>query len=345
MDVEPIRARRDDQWWEGSIGAMATETQPFDAEARALAQDITSGPSTPAGPSRNWGKIIGAILFYGGIGFFLINLVGLVGSVVISSFGDHWFDSWLPQGGYSFQWYQFAASHHDLGPILFNTLVVAVLTTALALLIAFPAAYVLARNQFRGKGVLTALYLIPMLVPPLAYGIPLATVLLSTQVKIQQFVQAWLPFLQPVVQSTLPLIIVINLVPILPFVILILQPFIEQIDPSLENASKMLGGNQVQTFIRVLLPLIVPGLLTAGVLAVVRTVAMFDLTYLVADASSQTLVLSLFGDASASGITPTQAINALSVVYMLTTMSLLVIALIFVKPTQFVARVKTNTSR
>jgi putative spermidine/putrescine transport system permease protein len=86
-------------------------------------------------------------------------------------------------------------------------------------------------------------------------------------------------------------------------------------------------------------------LLTAGVLAIVRAVSMFDLTYLVADANSQTLILALFGDASASGITPTQAIDALSVVYMLTTMSLLVVALLFVKPTQFVVRVKTDNNK
>jgi putative spermidine/putrescine transport system permease protein len=93
----------------------------------------------------------------------------------------------------------------------------------------------------------------------------------------------------------------------------------------------------------VLLPLILPGLLTAGILAVVRTVSMFELTYLVANtASQQTLITALYGDASASGITPQQAIDALSVIYMLTTMSLLVIALLFVKPTQFVVRVKAN---
>jgi ABC-type Fe3+ transport system permease subunit len=120
-------------------------------------------------------------------------------------------------------------------------------------------------------------------------------------------VESWLPgarFLD------LVLVIVINLVPVVPLVILILQPFVEQVDVSLESASYMLGASSLQTFRRVLLPLVLPGLLTAGVLTVVRTVAMFELTYLVANtASAQTLITALYGDASASGITPNQAID------------------------------------
>jgi putative spermidine/putrescine transport system permease protein len=280
----------------------------------------------PQKAPRNIKRIVGSI------SVFMINLIALVGSVIIASFGDHWFDSWLPEGGYGAQWYQYAATQHDIGLLLSNTLIVAISTTFLALLIGFPSAYVLARKKFRFKGVLMGIYMIPMLVPPLAYGIPLATMLLRNLGNLD-----FLP-------STIMLII-INLVPVLPFVIMILVPFIEQIDTSLESASHMLGANQFQTFIRILLPLVVPGILTAGVLSIVRSMSMFDLTYLVADSNSQTLVLALYGDASASGSTPTQAIDALSVIYMLTTMSLLVIALLFVKPTQFVVQVKASNNK
>lgn len=301
--------------------------------AEYMAQRIETTPSAvlvaaqpPISPVRRivgkrslWGNVV----FYVLIGFFILNLFGIVGTVVVDSFGKEWFATWLPPA-YTAEWYGYLASEHDLGALLFNTLAVAVLSTLIALVIGFPAAYVLARKQFRFKAALTALYLLPMLVPPLAYGIPLASLLLQY------------------VGGSLPSVVIINVVPVLPFVILILAPFIEQVDVSLESASRMLGANRFQTFRRVLLPLVLPGLLTAGILAVVRVVAMFDLTFLVADASSQTLVVALFGNAFASGITPMQAINALAVIYTLTTMVLLGIALIFVKPTQFVVRVKTN---
>jgi len=92
----------------------------------------------------------------------------------------------------------------------------------------------------------------------------------------------------------------------------------------------------------VLLPLVIPGLLTAGVLAIVRVVAMFELTYLSAGPLSQTLVVTLYGDAFAAGIRPTQAVDGMAVIYMATSMALVGVALIFVKPTQFVVRVKTD---
>ncbi len=290
---------------------------------------VESSVSPKAKSQKPKAKIIGRgfwgrLLFYLVIGFFIINLIGLVGTVVVDSFAQRWFGTWLPPA-YTTRWYEFITTDHDLSLLLFNTLVVALSVTGLALLVGFPAAYVLARKTFRFKAALTALYLLPMLVPPLAYGIPLATVLLRMGLG-----------------GSLIGVILINLVPIVPFVILILTPFIEQIDLSLESASQMLGANRFQTFRRVLLPLVLPGLLSAGMLAVVRTIAMFELTFLVADARSQTLVVALYADAFAAGIRPNQAISALAVVYMLTTMSLLVIALIFVKPTQFVVRLKNN---
>lgn len=270
------------------------------------------------------GRFWGAVCFYVAIGFFIVNIVGLVGTVVVDSLGSHWFGgSWLPQG-FTTQWYQYELNDHDLGSLLFNTLFVAITVTVIALIAGFGAAYVLARKQFRGKGLLTILYLLPMLLPPLVYGIPLATVLLQY------------------LGGSLPSVILINLVPVVPFVILILRPFVEQVDVSLESASRMLGANRFKTFWRVTLPLMIPGLLTAGILAMVRTIAMFELTFLVADANSQTLVTILYSDAFAAGIRPNQAVDAMAVMYTLTTMSMVIVALIFVKPTQFVVRLKKS---
>lgn len=268
------------------------------------------------------GRFWGAVCFYIAIGFFMVNILGLVGTVIIDSFGSHWFGgTWLPQG-FTTDWYAYETRDHPLLALLFNTLFIAVSVTLIALAVGFGAAYVLARKQFRFKGALTILYLLPMLLPPLVYGIPLATVLLQY------------------LGGALPSVILINLVPVVPFVILILRPFIEQIDVSLESASRMLGANRLQTFWRVLLPLVIPGLLTAGILAMVRTIAMFELTYLVADANTQTLVVVLYSDAFAAGIRPNQAVDAMAVIYTLTTMAMVIVALIFVKPTQFVVSLK-----
>jgi putative spermidine/putrescine transport system permease protein len=273
--------------------------------------------------SANRESVWGKLLFYVAIGFFIINLIALVSTVVIDSFAQSWFKTFLPPA-FTGQWYPALNEDHDMRQLLINTFIVAISVTVISLLVALPASYVLARKQFAFKGLLTGLYLLPMLIPPLVYGIPLATLLIR------------LGF-----GGSLIGVILINLVPTTPFVILILTPFIEQVDTSLESASRMLGASRFRTMRRVLLPLIIPGLLTAGILAMVRTIALFELTYLVATtASSQTLVVALYGDAVAAGIRAHQAISAMAVIYMVTTMFLVIIALFFVKPTQFVVRLK-----
>jgi putative spermidine/putrescine transport system permease protein len=297
-------------------------TEPFQQTAADVAEQLPVSPLAKQHHSRRKKGFWSALVFYVVVGFFILNLIAMVFTVVLDSLGQRWFDSWLPQGLFSTQWYAFEFSDHDIVQLLSNTFIVAIGATLIALLAGFPAAYVLARKQFRFKGALMGLYMLPMLIPPLAYGIPLATMILRY------------------LGGELPSIILVNVVPVLPFVILILVPFIEQVDVSLESASRMLGANRLHTFVHIVLPLIVPGLLTAGVLAIVRVIAMFELTYLVANADAGTLVVTLYGDAFASGIRPEQAIDAMAVTYMLTTMIMLGIALIFVKPTQFVVRLK-----
>ena len=72
----------------------------------------------------------------------------------------------------------------------------------------------------------------------------------------------------------------------------------------------------------------------------VRTVGMFELTFLTAGPDSQTLVVALFNAMSAAGIRAQQSIDAMAVIYTGTMLVLLVLALRFVNPTQLVARVK-----
>ena len=287
---------------------------------------IELAPShAPVRRPRSWGRWIGGSVFYLSIGFFVINLVLLVATVVIDSFGQSWFRTVLPPS-FTTDWYTAMAQDHDMTLLLVNTFVVASVTTVIALIIGFPAAYVLARQQFRFKGILTAALLLPMLIPSLVYGFPLATLILSVGLG-----------------GNLIGVILINLVPIVPFVILILTPFIEQVDVSLESASRMLGAGRLRTFWRVVLPLTIPGMLTAGVLAIVRAIAAFELTYLVATTgNSQTLVTALYGDFTGAGIRAHQETSAMAVVYMLFTMAFVVVALFFVKPSQFVVRIKAK---
>ncbi|BCJ48631.1 spermidine/putrescine ABC transporter permease [Actinoplanes sp. NBRC 14428] len=261
-------------------------------------------------------------LIWGAVLFFFVMLAGVIASVVVSSFGTRWFDTWLPQG-WTAGWYGRAWDDFTLGPVLVVTLEVAVLVVGLSLLIGVPAAYTLARRSFPGRRLLQLLFLLPILMPPITYGIPLATVL---------YKYGFAGHLSGVVLA--------NLVPSVPFVILTMTPFIEQIDPQLERAARMCGATTRQIFLRVLAPLLVPGILAAAILVLVRTVGMFELTFLTAGPDSQTLVVALYYSMSSAGIRAQQSVDAMAVIYTSMMLVLLVVALRFVNPTQLVARVR-----
>jgi putative spermidine/putrescine transport system permease protein len=268
----------------------------------------------------------GGLVVWAVVAFFLLHLAALILSVVVNSFGRNWFAGWAPKG-FTTSWYSEAWREFGLGQVLLVTLEVAVAVVALALLLGVPAAYALARRDFPGRRLVMLLLFLPVVLPPITYGIPLATVLYKFHLA-----------------GTMTGVIAANLVPALPFVVLVMTPFVEQIDTNVESAARMCGAGTRQVFTRVLVPLLVPGILAAGILVLVRTVAMFELTFLVAGPDSQTLVVALYSAAFTPGIRAAQAIDAMAVLYMALSSLLLIIALIFVNPTQIVAQVKEATA-
>jgi putative spermidine/putrescine transport system permease protein len=264
----------------------------------------------------------GAWLVWGAVAFFLVNLAGVVGSVLVSSFGTRWFGTWLPEG-FTTHWYADAWRSFGLLDVVIVTLQVSLSVVLISVLIGMPAAYVLARRSFPGKRLVYFAFLLPILMPPITYGIPLATVLYKYGFA-----------------GNMSGVVLANLVPSVPFVILTMTPFIEQINPSIESAARMCGAGMRAVFLRVLGPLLVPGILAASILVLVRTVGMFELTFLTAGPDSQTLVVALYYSMSAAGIRAQQSVDAMAVIYTSTMLVLLVIALRYVNPTQLVARVK-----
>ncbi len=256
------------------------------------------------------------------VGFFVLNLLAMIGTVVTSSFATRWLGTWLPVG-WTTRWYSSAWSEFQLWDVLMVTFQVVGAVVLISGALGVTAAYALARREFPGKRLLVLLFLLPLLIPPITFGIPLATVLYQTGLA-----------------GTFWGVVAANLVPTVPFVILVMIPFIEQIDPKIEAAARVFGANTFKLFIHVLLPLLLPGILAALLLVLVRTIAMFELTFLVAGPTSQTLVVALYYAVFAAGVRAVQSIDAMAVVYMVTTLVWLIIALRFVNPTQIVTRAK-----
>jgi putative spermidine/putrescine transport system permease protein len=240
---------------------------------------------------------------------FILNMLGIVSHVVVSSFAKRWFGGLLPPA-YTTDWFAYAWKNFDLGQVLGITLLIVVVVVVLALAIGFPAAYILARRNFR---------FLPLVIPQMTYGIPLATTL----------------YRYGVGGSVVGVILAV-LVPMVPLAVFVLMPFFEQISVNLEWSGSVLGASRAQIFRRILFPLMIPGILTAGVLVLVNTISNFELAFLLGGGGSQTLVVALFYNMFAGGVRPVYSIDAMAVIYMVMVMTLLLIALRFVRPTQMV---------
>ena len=265
-------------------------------------------------------------IVWGAVALFFIFLLGVICSVLVNSFGTSWFNSWLPNG-FTTHWYADAWKEFQLSQVIIVTLEVAAAVIIISVLLGVPASYILARKNFPGKQVVYGLFLLPVLMPPITYGIPLATVLYISGLG-----------------GTIWGVIAANLVPAVPFVIMTMTPFIEQINPSIESAARMSGAGTTSVFTRILAPLLIPGILASCVLVLVRTVGMFELTFLNSGPTSNTLVVKLYYAMNAAGIRAQQSVDAMAVVYMVSMLVILVVALRFVNPTQLVARVRDETT-
>ncbi|GMU70836.1 MAG: ABC transporter permease subunit [Burkholderiales bacterium] len=263
-------------------------------------------------------------LLLGLMTLFVVNIGLMIAAVATSSFAKRWLGTWLPEG-WTVGWYAAAWKEFQLGSVLWVTIEVVLAVVLLSLVIGVPAAYTLARRDFRGKQALMLLFLLPLMVPPITYGIPLATVLYQAHLG-----------------GTIWGVILANLIPAAPFVILVMTPFVEQIDANLENAARVFGASTARMFWHVLLPLLGPGVLAASLLVLVRTIALFELTFLTAGGDSQTLVVALYYAVFAAGVRAPQSVDAMAMVYMAVTLVWLLIALRFVNPTQLVSRVKEH---
>jgi putative spermidine/putrescine transport system permease protein len=272
--------------------------------------------------SRLWSFAVWTVM-----ALFVVNLIALIAAVVVSSFSTRWLGTWLP-AGWTTRWYLSAWSEFQLADVLTVTFEIVGLVVLISGLIGVPAAYAMARRQFPGKNAVMLLFLAPLLVPPITYGIPLATVLYQTGLA-----------------GSLPGVVLANLAPTIPFVILIMIPYIEQIDPRVEAAARVCGAGTFQMFRHVLIPLLMPGVLAALLLVLVRTLAMFELTFLTNGPTTQTLVVALYYAVFAAGVRAVQSIDAMAVIYMITSMIWLLIALRFINPTQIVARARRDPGK
>ena len=159
--------------------------------------------------------------------------------------------------------------------------------------IAFAMAWLLARKEFPGKGVLNAVIHIPLVVPPVVIGY-LLLVLLGRQGAIGAVLYDW--FGVGLVFTWQGAAIAASVIAF-PLFVRPIRQALETVDPKLEEAAQTLGANRQQAFFAVTLPIVMPGVITGALLFFARALGEFGATITFAaniPGETQTLPLALY---------------------------------------------------
>ena len=142
----------------------------------------------------------------------------------------------------------------DFPRYLLNSVIVGTLSTVTALTVAVPAAYALARLRLRASGLLVAAALIPQMLPVIVVVIPIYMIFRSVGLLDNIFALAF---------TYLALTV--------PISVWILYNFVRDLPVELDEAALVDGATRFQILVRVILPLVRPGLAAAAVLCLLYT--------------------------------------------------------------------------
>jgi multiple sugar transport system permease protein len=162
----------------------------------------------------------------------------------------------------------------DFLKFTFNSLIIALGSTALSLILGVPAAYSIARYRQKtlGMALLTA-----RMAPGIAFLIPWF-ILFS---KLRMI-------------DTYPAVILTHMVVVLPLVIWVMVGFFEELPPELEEAALIDGCTLLGVFRRIALPLARPGMLATAILGVISSWNNFIFSLVIAGNSTRTLPVAVF---------------------------------------------------
>lgn len=173
------------------------------------------------------------------------------------------------------------------------SLVVSALATVFSVMLGLPLAWVLARVPFRGKALVRALVLLPMVLPPVVGGTALLFAL-GRRGLVGQRLDSWFGVTLPF--STAGAVLAATFVA-LPFFVITVEAAFAQLDPGFEETAASLGTSQAKTLLRVVLPMTLPAIAAGTALSWARALGEFGATITFAGDSpgrTRTLPLSIF---------------------------------------------------
>jgi spermidine/putrescine transport system permease protein len=276
-------------------------TQAGAAVATALEQPVE--PKAVKG-GRKWGDLVlrivaGVVLFYLFLPIFVI---------ILFSFNN-------PAGKFNYTWQGFTLDNWAEPfkyPALTNALKlsinVAAVSTAIALVLGTLVAIALVRQRFRGDKAVDTFLVLPLTAPEVVMGASLLVLFLDF---------GW--------ATGYTTILLAHIAFEISFIAMTVRARMRGFDWSLEDASMDLGASPTRTFFKVTLPLIVPGIVAAGMLSFALSLDDFIITYFV---SGSTVTYPLYVNAAVKAAVPPQ-INVLATAILVISLILLAVGTLY----------------
>lgn len=217
--------------------------------------------------------------------------------------------------GFTLDWYVSLFQNRTLLEALKNTLIVAFTSTIVSTIIGTISAYGLHKYSFKGKDIVNELIYIPVVIPEIVLGIALLSIYTLLKIELGMFT-----------------LILAHICFCIPFVIINVRSTLDNLDPNLEKAASDLGASKIQTFFRIIIPMLMPGILSGAELALTLSLDDVVISYFTAGPGSNTLPLQVYSMIK-TGVTPD--VNAL-----ITIMLLVIFILLFISTLVQVKRMK-----
>jgi spermidine/putrescine transport system permease protein len=208
--------------------------------------------------------------------------------------------------GFTLEWYRSLAGNALILTAVRNSLVVGAVATVIATVFGTLAALALGRYEFRGKGFTRNLLYLPIIIPEIVVGAALVTFFGVVGLRL-----------------SLASVVIAHVVFSVSYVAIVVRARLSGFDRSLEEAALDLGARPVQTFWRVTLPLVLPGIVSGALLVFTVSIDDYVITSFVAGVGATTLPLQIYSMLKV-GVTP--EVNAVSTLLLVLTIVLITVA-------------------
>jgi spermidine/putrescine transport system permease protein len=199
--------------------------------------------------------------------------------------------------GFTLQWYRDLLGNELALTAAKNTLLLGALSTVIATVLGTFLAFGLSRGAVPGQRWIQRLLQVPVFIPDIVLA---AAMLLFYSLARQSF---------GLFELGLGTMVVAHVTFQIPFVAIVVRARLAGLDPALDEAARDLGSDAWQSFRRVTLPLILPGVLAAGMLAFTLSLDDFVVSFFTSGPGSTTLPILIYSSVK-RGVTP--EINALA---------------------------------